>query len=124
MTRFGANVRLAHPDGYQLRLGEGGDGLSGGQRQAVGMARALIGDPPILLFDEPTSAMDPTAERLLLQRLKDAVKGKTLVLVTQKPSMLDLVDRVIVMERGRIIAQGPKDTVMRVAANPPKGGAA
>jgi ATP-binding cassette, subfamily C, bacterial LapB len=114
---------VLHPDGYQLRLGEGGDGLSGGQRQAVGMARALIGDPPILLFDEPTSAMDPTAERLLLQRLKEAVKGKTLVLVTHKPSMLDLVDRVIVMERGRIIAQGPKDTVMRVAANPPKGGA-
>jgi ATP-binding cassette subfamily C protein LapB len=115
---------VLHPDGYQLRLGEGGEGLSGGQRQAVGMARALIGDPPILLFDEPTSAMDPTAERLLLQRLKEAVKGKTLVLVTHKPSMLDLVDRVIVMERGRIIAQGPKDTVMRVAATPAKGAAA
>jgi ATP-binding cassette subfamily C protein LapB len=88
------------------------------------MARALIGDPPILLFDEPTSAMDPTAERLLLQRLKQSVQGKTLVLVTHKPSMLDLVDRVIVMERGRIIANGPKDAVMRVAAAPPKEAAA
>jgi ATP-binding cassette subfamily C protein LapB len=115
---------VLHPDGYQLRLGEGGEGLSGGQRQAVGMARALIGDPPILLFDEPTSAMDPTAERLLLQRLKQSVQGKTLVLVTHKPSMLDLVDRVIVMERGRIIANGPKDAVMRVAAAPPKEAAA
>jgi ATP-binding cassette subfamily C protein LapB len=114
---------VLHPDGYQLRLGEGGEGLSGGQRQAVGMARALIGDPPILLFDEPTSAMDPTAERLLLQRLKQAIQGKTLVLVTHKPSMLELVDRVIVMERGRIIANGPKDAVMRVAAAP-KGAAA
>ncbi len=112
---------VLHPQGYQLRLGEGGEGLSGGQRQAVGMARALIGEPPILLFDEPTSAMDPTAERLLLQRLKDAVQGKTLVLVTHKPSMLELVDRVIVLERGRIIAQGPKEQVMRVAATPPKG---
>jgi ATP-binding cassette subfamily C protein LapB len=111
---------VLHPDGYQLRLGEGGEGLSGGQRQAVGMARALIGDPPILLFDEPTSAMDPTAERLLLQRLKQSVQGKTLVLVTHKPSMLELVDRVIVMERGRIIANGPKDAVMRVAAAPPR----
>jgi len=111
---------VLHPDGYQLRLGEGGEGLSGGQRQAVGLARALIGDPPILLFDEPTSAMDPTAERLLLQRLKPAVQGKTLVLVTHKPSMLDLVDRVIVLERGRIIAQGPKDQVMRTAGQPAK----
>lgn len=115
---------VLHPDGYQLRLGDGGEGLSGGQRQAVGIARALIGDPPILLLDEPTSAMDPTAERLLLQRLKQAVEGKTLVLVTHKPSMLELVDRVIVMERGRIIAQGPKDTVMRVAATPPREAAA
>ena len=111
---------VLHPQGYQLRLGESGEGLSGGQRQAVGMARALIGDPPILLFDEPTSAMDPTAERLLLQRLKGAVQGKTLVLVTHKPSMLELVDRVIVLERGRIIAQGPKEQVMRIAATPPK----
>ena len=68
--------------------------------------------------------MDPTAERLLLQRLKQSVQGKTLVLVTHKPSMLDLVDRVIVMERGRIIANGPKDAVMRVAAAPPKEAAA
>jgi ATP-binding cassette, subfamily C, bacterial LapB len=111
---------VLHPDGYQLRLGEGGEGLSGGQRQAVGLARALIGDPPILLFDEPTSAMDPTAERLLLQRLKPAVQGKTLVLVTHKPSMLDLVDRVIVLERGRIIAQGPKEQVMRAGTQPAK----
>jgi ATP-binding cassette, subfamily C, bacterial LapB len=64
--------------------------------------------------------MDPTAERLLLQRLKPAVQGKTLVLVTHKPSMLDLVDRVIVLERGRIIAQGPKEQVMRAGTQPAK----
>ena len=106
----------AHPNGYQLRIGEQGEGLSGGQRQAVAMARALIGDPPILLFDEPTSAMDPTSERQLLDRLKTATLGKTLVLVTHKPSMLELVDKLVVMDRGRIIAQGPKDAVLRAMA--------
>ena len=80
------------------------------------MARALIGDPPILLFDEPTSAMDPTSERQLLDRLKTATLGKTLVLVTHKPSMLELVDKLVVMDRGRIIAQGPKDAVLRAMA--------
>ena len=102
-----------HPDGYQLRVGEQGEGLSGGQRQAVALARALIGDPPLLILDEPTSALDPTAERLLLQRLKLATQGKTLVLVTHKPSMLEMVDRVIVLERGRIVAQGPKEAMLR-----------
>jgi ATP-binding cassette, subfamily C, bacterial LapB len=102
-----------HPAGYQMRLGEQGEGLSGGQRQAVALARALIGDPPILVLDEPTSAMDPTAERLLLQRLKLATHGKTLVLVTHKPSMLELVDRIVVLERGRVVADGPKDAVLR-----------
>ena len=110
-----------HPLGYQLRVGEHGEGLSGGQRQAVAMARALIGDPPILLLDEPTSAMDPTAERLLLQRLKSATAGKTLLLITHKPSMLDLVDKVVVVDRGRIVAQGPKAAVLRAMAGAPKG---
>ncbi len=107
-----------HPDGYQMRIGESGEGLSGGQRQMVALARALIGDPPILVLDEPTSALDPTAERLLLQRLKLAIQGKTLILITHKPSMLELVDRVVVIERGRIVAQGPKDAVLRSAAAP------
>ena len=110
-----------HPLGYQLRVGEQGEGLSGGQRQAVAMARALIGDPPILLLDEPTSAMDPTAERLLLQRLKTATAGKTLLLITHKPSMLDLVDKVVVIDRGRIVAQGPKEAVLRAMAGAVKG---
>ena len=113
-----------HPSGYQMRLGEQGEGLSGGQRQAVALARALIGDAPILVLDEPTSAMDPTAERLLLQRLKLVLHGKTLVLVTHKPSMLDLVDRVIVFERGRIVADGPKDAVLRAGAGAGAGAGA
>jgi ATP-binding cassette, subfamily C, bacterial LapB len=102
-----------HPDGYQFKIGEHGEGLSGGQRQAVAMARALISDAPILVLDEPTSAMDPTAERQLLNQLKSSTQGKTLVLITHKPSMLELVDKVIVLDRGRLVAQGPKDKVLR-----------
>ncbi len=108
-----------HPEGYQMKVGEHGEGLSGGQRQAVAIARALIGDAPMLILDEPTSAMDPTAERQLLTQLKYATQGKTLVLITHKPSMLELVDKVIVLDRGKIVAQGPKEKVMRVAAVPP-----
>ena len=104
-----------HPEGYQLKIGEQGEGLSGGQRQAVAIARALIGDAPMLVLDEPTSAMDPTAERQLLTQLKFATQGKTLVLITHKPSMLELVDKVIVLDRGKIVAYGPKDKVMRAA---------
>jgi ATP-binding cassette, subfamily C, bacterial LapB len=104
-----------HPEGYQLKVGEHGEGLSGGQRQAVAMARALIGDAPILVLDEPTSSMDPTAERQLLNTLKTATLGKTLVLITHKPSMLELVDKVIVLDRGKLVAQGPKDKVFRAA---------
>ena len=107
-----------HPEGYQLKLGEHGEGLSGGQRQAVAIARALIGDAPMLVLDEPTSAMDPTAERQLLTQLKFATQGKTLVLITHKPSMLELVDKVIVLDRGKVVAYGPKDKVMRTGAAP------
>ena len=107
-----------HPEGYQMKVGEHGEGLSGGQRQAVALARALIGDAPMLILDEPTSAMDPTSERQLLTQLKFATQGKTLVLITHKPSMLELVDKVIVLDRGKIVAAGPKDKVMRVAAVP------
>ena len=109
-----------HPEGYQLKLGEHGEGLSGGQRQAVAIARALIGDAPMLVLDEPTSAMDPTAERQLLTQLKFATQGKTLVLITHKPSMLELVDKVIVLDRGKVVAYGPKDKVMRAAGVAPK----
>ena len=107
-----------HPEGYQMKVGEHGEGLSGGQRQAVAIARALISDAPMLILDEPTSAMDPTAERQLLTQLKFATQGKTLVLITHKPSMLELVDKVIVLDRGKIVAHGPKDKVMRVASVP------
>nr|WP_254797532.1 type I secretion system permease/ATPase [Pseudomonas aromaticivorans] len=101
-----------HPKGYELQVGERGQQLSGGQRQHVALARALLLDPPILLLDEPTSAMDNTSEEQLKRRLQPVIASKTLLLVTHRASMLSLVDRLIIVERGRIIADGPKEAVM------------
>ena len=101
-----------HPQGYELQVGERGQQLSGGQRQNVALARALLLDPPILLLDEPTSAMDNTGEERLKQRLAPLIATKTLLLVTHRTSMLSLVDRVVVMDKGRVIADGPKNSVL------------
>ena len=101
-----------HPKGYELQVGERGQNLSGGQRQNVALARALLLDPPILLLDEPTSSMDNTGEERLKQRLSAVIGTKTLLLVTHRASMLSLVDRLIIVDRGQIIADGPKGSVM------------
>jgi len=101
-----------HPQGYDMQVGERGQQLSGGQRQNVALARALLLNPPILLLDEPTSSMDNTGEERLKQRLVPFIATKTLLLVTHRISMLSLVDRVVVIDRGQIIADGPKNSVM------------
>jgi ATP-binding cassette subfamily C protein LapB len=101
-----------HPQGYDLQVGERGQQLSGGQRQNVALARALLLDPPVLLLDEPTSAMDNTGEERLKQRLAAVITDKTVLLVTHRASMLSLVDRLIIVDRGQIIADGPKEVVM------------
>ncbi len=101
-----------HPQGYELPVGERGQQLSGGQRQNVALARALLLDPPILLLDEPTSAMDNTGEERLKQRLQAVIADKTLLLVTHRTSLLSLVDRLVIIDRGQIIADGPKAEVM------------
>ena len=105
-------VRL-HPQGYGLRLGERGEGLSGGQRQAVAIARALLGKPTILLFDEATSAMDNGAEAQLLQRLGAEIAGRTLVTITHKPSLLQMMDKIIVLDQGRVSLQGTPEQLLR-----------
>ncbi|HFG1809339.1 TPA: type I secretion system permease/ATPase [Vibrio cholerae] len=100
------------PAGLERQVGEGGMLLSGGQRQSVSIARAFLGRPPVLLMDEPTSAMDNRSEMHIKQQLSQLKPSETLILITHKTSMLDVVDRVIVMEKGCIIADGPKHEVL------------
>jgi ATP-binding cassette subfamily C protein LapB len=105
-----------HPLGYDRPVGERGQALSGGQRQAVAIARALLGDPPILVLDEPTSAMDNAGENGLKARLTAELPGRTLLLVTHRASLLSLVDRLIVLDGGKVVADGPKDQVLKALA--------
>jgi ATP-binding cassette, subfamily C, bacterial LapB len=101
-----------HPSGYDMPVGENGRMLSGGQRQAVAVARALLLNPQILMFDEPTSSMDNSTEAAFKQRLGSIARGRTIVLVTHRHSMLALVDRLIVLDRGKVVADGPKAGVL------------
>ncbi|MBR7887853.1 type I secretion system permease/ATPase [Marinomonas sp. A79] len=98
-------------NGLDSIVGERGALLSGGQRQSIAIARALLFDPPILILDEPTASMDNTTESRMKRRLIEGVKDKTVILITHKASMLDMVDRIIVMDNGRLIADGPKEQV-------------
>jgi len=102
-----------HPKGFDMAIAEQGGGLSGGQRQSVNIARSFITESPIVLLDEPSSAMDSSSEALLLKRLKVATEGKTTILMTHKHSMLGLVDRVIVMDDGKVILDGKKEDVLK-----------
>ena len=106
-----------HPLGFDAAVGERGSQLSGGQRQAVALARAFLQDPPILLLDEPTSAMDNSAENRFKEQLAGILDKKTLVLVTHRTSLLSIVDRLIVMDGGRLVADGPKNDVLRALAS-------
>ncbi len=106
-----------HAMGFDMPIGEQGRGLSGGQRQKVAMARAILHDPPILLLDEPTSAMDHRSESQLKQRLQEILPGKTLVLITHRASLLELVERVVVIDNATIIADGPRDRVLSALRN-------
>lgn len=99
--------------GYDQRLGERGEGLSGGQRQSIALARALATKPAVLLLDEPTSALDSQAEAEMIARLRRATDGRTLLLVTHRMSMLKLVDRIIVLDRGQIVLDGDPDEIIR-----------
>lgn len=101
-----------HPSGFDMAIGERGESLSGGQRQAVGIARAVLNDSPILLLDEPSSAMDHQSESQLKARLRSFAVGKTVVLVTHRTSLLELVDRIVVIDNGQIMADGPKAQVV------------
>lgn len=101
-----------HPLGFDMPVGEHGSMLSGGQRQAVALARALVQDAPLLLLDEPTGAMDNSSEDQIRRELGEVTQGKTLVLITHRASLLEMVERVIVMDSGRVVADGPKAQVL------------
>ncbi|RXJ69798.1 type I secretion system permease/ATPase [Halarcobacter ebronensis] len=106
-----------HQSGYDLQVGERGDGLSGGERQSVTLARALVSNPNILILDEPTNSMDDLSEEAFKSKLADIVKDKTVIIITHRPSILSIIDRLIVIDDGRIIADGPKQKVVNSFAN-------
>lgn len=103
----------SHPEGFDMVIGERGESLSGGQRKAITIARALLNAPPIMLLDEPTSNMDHSTEAAMKRTFEKIMPGKTMVLVTHHTALLDLADRIIVIDQGRILADGPKAEVVQ-----------
>jgi ATP-binding cassette subfamily C protein LapB len=101
-----------HPQGFDMLIGERGESLSGGQRQGVAIARAVLLEPPIVLLDEPTSSMDFTSEDQFKKRLQRFAERKTLVIVTHRMSLMDLAQRIIVIDDGQIVADGPRKNVI------------
>ena len=107
------------PDGYETVLQENGQQLSGGQRQAVCIARCFVGNPQIVIMDEPSSAMDNNSESQLLLDIQSRIVDKTFILITHRGTLLSLVDRVMVFDSGRIVADGPKDEILKAMQTPP-----
>jgi ATP-binding cassette subfamily C protein LapB len=105
-------------NGYDLILSDRGEGLSGGQRQSISLARALAGRPQIVVFDEPTSSMDQITEAQLIHRLESELQGRTFVLITHRPALVRLVDRIVVVEGGKVVQDGPRDAVLQALARP------
>lgn len=101
-----------HPAGLDFFVGEKGANLSGGQRQSVAVSRAMLMDSPIIVMDEPTNSMDHTTETTVINNLNEATKGKTTIVITHKPSILSIVDRLIVMDNGTVVMDGPKDEIL------------
>jgi len=101
-----------HEAGYDLIVGERGEGLSGGERQSITLARALISNPRILIMDEPTNSMDRQTELQFINKMQTIKSDKTLIIVTHKTALLALVDRVIIIDNGQIVADGPKEKIL------------
>jgi len=100
-----------HPKGFDLEVGERGDTLSGGQRQGVGIARAFVTRPQIVLLDEPTSAMDHSGEETVKRNIAETTADKTLIVISHRNAMLELAERLIVIDSGQIVADGNKEDV-------------
>jgi len=121
LKRAGADVFLSrHPEGINQMIAEQGKGLSGGQIQTLALARTLLLDPALLLLDEPTSMLDAAAEQRFLQTISTDFKGKTLLMTTHKKRLLDFVDRAIVFQKGRVVADGPIRDILSQLTKPRK----
>jgi ATP-binding cassette subfamily C protein LapB len=102
-----------HPLGYDMPISEGGRSLSGGQKQAIGLARAMIRNPKIIFMDEPTAHFDVRSEAEFLERLKTLAKtDMTIIVSTHRPSLLALVNRILVFDRGKLVADGPREAIL------------
>jgi len=104
---------LELPEGYDTIVGERGASLSGGQRQRIAIARALIGDPRILIFDEATSALDYESERVIQDNMRRIAQGRTVLVIAHRLSAVAIADRIITVERGRIVEDGKHDELIR-----------
>lgn len=103
-------------EGLDMEVGEGGKKLSGGQKQAVSLARALIREPQVLVFDEPTTGMDSALEERVKRSLTEFIEGRTFIMVTHRTSLLSLVDRLILLDKGKLVADGPRDEILQKIA--------
>ena len=101
-----------HPRGFEMPIAERGDSVSGGQKRCIALARALVTEPDILIMDEPTGGTDLTTERLVIDQLSDYLENRTLLLVTHRNSLLTLVNRILVVDSGQVVADGDRDTVV------------
>jgi ATP-binding cassette subfamily C protein LapB len=101
-----------HPRGFDMPISERGDSVSGGQRRCIALARALVHEPSILIMDEPTSSMDNATEKQVIENIRAFASGRTLLVVTHRNSLLALVDRIIVVDGGKVVADGPRDGVV------------
>lgn len=112
MSGAGAFIGML-PNGFDFLLSERGQELSAGMRQSLAIARAMIGEPSIYLMDEPTSSMDSNTEMALVRHLDEATKGKTAVFVTHRGPLVSIADRIVVVEAGQIVIDGPRDAVLK-----------
>ena len=104
---------LALPEGYDTIVGERGASLSGGQRQRIAIARALVGNPRVLIFDEATSALDYESERIVQQNLRDICAGRTVFIIAHRLSAVRHASRIATLDRGRLVEQGSHDELIR-----------